>query len=286
MCTSIPQVRCEATQKRHVVRVYKKKPPGQLRCGPHISRPGLNPMMPWGSEGVGGGSSERTAHLVEKLLPHGPPPVPITPSLPGTRQPVKAPGSSSLRQAWPTSHPTPAPRSEPGHWNNANWNAMKYLIDLSENVIPGASSLLVGAPVESAILYCPTLTAQPDCVTYSVFPGTPLHLNDAEVVQRHGSKEHFGRVGIAQLPYQRPPCLAVLQDVRPDRDIEVVLDIEEGGPDRSPNQPHHQDASHGRTRKRHGYRFLLNSSLTGRNLGSCYLDMIYVESNGSAPGGG
>ena len=73
---------------------------------------------------------------------------------PGTRQRVRAPGSSSLRQAWPTSQPTPAARSEPGHWNSASWNAMRYRVDLSENVTPGTSSwLLVGAPVERATLY-------------------------------------------------------------------------------------------------------------------------------------
>jgi hypothetical protein len=66
-----------------------------------------------------------------------------------------------------------------------------------------------------------------------------LLLYHPQVIQGYGGKQHLGRIGVAQLPDEHTPCLAVLQNVGADRDVEVVLDIEEAGRNRRPYQAKH-----------------------------------------------
>jgi len=62
-------------------------------------------------------------------------------------------------------------------------------------------------------------------VAYSELPAPPKPFNHTELVESHGGEEHFGAVGISQLPCQKTPVLPVVQQVWTDFDPEEVLGV-------------------------------------------------------------
>ena len=62
-------------------------------------------------------------------------------------------------------------------------------------------------------------------VAYSELPASPEPFDHTELVEGHGGEEHFGAVGIRQLPCQEAPVLPVIQQVWTDFDPEEVLGV-------------------------------------------------------------
>ena len=68
--------------------------------------------------------------------------------------------------------------------------------------------------------------------TYGELPRPPQSLNDAQVVQQHHGEQQLRRIGIAPLPDQQPPWLAVPPDDLQQRRVEIwfqVADADEEG---------------------------------------------------------
>lgn len=62
-------------------------------------------------------------------------------------------------------------------------------------------------------------------MAYSELPASPEPFNHTELVEGHGGEEHFGAVGICQLPCQEAPVLPIVQQVWTNFDPKEVLGI-------------------------------------------------------------
>lgn len=53
---------------------------------------------------------------------------------------------------------------------------------------------------------------------YGKLPTAPEPLNHAQMVECHGCEEDLGAVGVAELPGEQPPELAIIEEMRTDLD--------------------------------------------------------------------